>query len=139
MGEIFLAGRILLGGYYLFSAIHHFTDTAALARYAGAAGVPLPTLAVLVAGILLAIAGLSFILGIYPDVGIAALVLFLVPVTVMMHAFWADRDPTMRQMDIVNFTKNIGLLGSALMFAAIPRPWPYSLERRSHLPVKVPV
>src|SRR5205823_12511114 len=75
MGEIFLAGRVLLGGYYLFSAIHHFTDTATLARYAGSAGVPLPTLAVIVAGLLLAIAGVSLILGIYPDVGIAALAL----------------------------------------------------------------
>jgi uncharacterized membrane protein YphA (DoxX/SURF4 family) len=139
MEEIFLAGRILLGGYYLFNAFHHFTNTATLARYAGAVGVPLPTLAVVVAGVLLLIAGLSFILGIFPDVGIAALVLFLVPVTVMMHAFWADRDPMMRQVDIVNFTKNIALLGSGLMFAAIPRPWPYSLERRTHLPVKVPV
>ncbi|HEY4186762.1 MAG TPA: DoxX family protein [Polyangia bacterium] len=139
MEEIFLAGRILLGGYYLFGAIHHFTDTATLARYAAAAGVPLPTVAVVGAGILLAIAGVSFILGIYPDVGVAALVLFLVPVTVMMHAFWADRDPMSRQMDIVNFTKNIALLGSALMFAAIPRPWAYSLERRSHLPIRVPV
>ena len=64
MGEIFLAGRILLGGYYLFSAIHHFSDTATLARYAASAGVPLPTLAVIVAGLLLAIAGVSLIYGI---------------------------------------------------------------------------
>jgi uncharacterized membrane protein YphA (DoxX/SURF4 family) len=139
MEEIFLAGRILAGGYYLFSASHHFTDTATLARHAGAAGVPLPTLAVIVAGVLLVIAGLSFLLGLYPDIGIAALVLFIVPVTVMMHAFWADHDPMMRQMNIINFTKNVALLGSGLMFAVIPRPWPYSVERRSHLPVKAPV
>jgi putative oxidoreductase len=139
MEEIFLAGRILVGGYYLFSALHHFTAMGTLARYAGAAGVPMPQVAVVVAGLLLLCAGLSFILGIYPDLGIAALVLFLVPVTVMMHAFWSDTDPMIRQMNVVNFTKNIALLGSGLMFAVVPRPWPYSLERRTHLPVKVPV
>lgn len=139
MGEIFLAGRVLVGGFYLFSAFHHFSDTASLARYAGSVGVPLPGLAVMVAGILLVIAGVTLILGVYPDIGIAALVLFFVPVTVMMHAFWADRDPVMRQMDLVNFGKNVALLGSSLMFAAVPRPWEYSLERRAHLPVKVPV
>ncbi|HVV52858.1 MAG TPA: DoxX family membrane protein [Polyangia bacterium] len=139
MGEIFLAGRVLVGGYYLWSAAHHFTDTGALARYAGSAGVPLPGLAVVVAGVLLAVAGLTLILGVYPDVGVAALVLFFVPVTVMMHAFWADRDPMMRQMDLINFGKNVGLLGSSLMFLAVPRPWEYSLERRAHLPVKAPV
>jgi len=139
MGEVFLAGRILVGGFYLFGAVHHFTDLGTLAAQAGALGVPLPELAVAVAGVLLAVAGLTLIFGLYPDVGIAALVLFFVPVTVMMHAFWAERDPTLRQIDLINFGKNVSLLGSALMFAAVPRPWAYSLERRVHLPVKLPV
>ncbi len=139
MEEIFLAGRVLVGGFYLFGAGRHFTHLGELARYAGAVGVPMPQIAVLVAGLLLAVAGLTLILGIYPDVGIAALVLFFVPVTVMMHAFWSDHDPVTRQMDLVNFGKNVALLGSGMMFAAVPRPWPYSLERRSHLPVKAPV
>jgi hypothetical protein len=29
--------------------------------------------------------------------------------------------------DMVNFTKNVALLGSSLMFLAIPQPWPFSL------------
>ncbi|HTB60629.1 MAG TPA: DoxX family protein [Polyangia bacterium] len=139
MEEIFLAGRILVGGFYLLSAFHHFSELGSLAQYAGLLGVPFPAVAVAVAGILLAIGGLTMILGVYPDIGIAALVLFFVPVTVIMHPFWADRDPTMRQLDVVNFGKNVALLGSSLMFAVIPRPWAYSLERRAHLPVKVPV
>ena len=139
MEELFLAGRLLAGGFYLMSAFHHFTDLDSLARSAASMGVPLPVVAVAVAGVLLAIAGVTLILGVYPDIGIAALVLFFVPVTVVMHAFWADRDPAMRQMDLVNFGKNAALLGSALMFAVVPRPWAYSLERRAHLPVKVPV
>jgi hypothetical protein len=44
----------------------------------------------------------------------------------------------MRQIDLVNFTKNIALLGSSIMFLAIPRPWPYSVERRQRLPVRAP-
>jgi uncharacterized membrane protein YphA (DoxX/SURF4 family) len=139
MEELFLAGRLLVGGFYLLSAFHHFTDLESLARATGSLGVPLPAAAVVVAGILLAIAGVTLILGIYPDIGIAALVLFFVPVTVVMHAFWADRDPAMRQLDLANFGKNVALLGSSLMLAVVPRPWPYSLERRAHLPVKVPV
>ena len=62
-------------------------------------------------------------------VGIAALVLFLVPVTVVMHPFWRESGAT-RMMDMVNFTKNVGLLGSILMLTAIPRPWPLSVEGR---------
>ena len=139
MAQAFLVGRILVGGYYLMGAFHHFTSTATMARYAGMHGVPTPELAVLVAGLLLLVGGLSLLLGAFPRIGVGAIVLFLVPVTLTMHAFWADIDPMMRQADIVNFTKNIGLLGSTLMFLAVPRPWPYSVERRLHLPVRAPV
>jgi uncharacterized membrane protein YphA (DoxX/SURF4 family) len=136
MAQAFLIGRILVGCYYLFSAAHHFTATDTLARFAAMHAVPMPHLAVLVAGVLLGVAGLSVLLGLYPEVGVAALVLFFVPVTFVMHAFWADADPMTRQIDVINFSKNIALLGSSLMFLAVRRPWPYSVERRLHLPIR---
>ena len=80
-------------------------------------------------GLLLAIAGVTLILGVFPRLGVAALVLFLVPVSFFMHAFWSDTNPAARMADMVNFTKNMALLGSSLMFLAIPEPWPYSLGR----------
>ena len=36
MEELFLAGRLLTGGFYLFSAFHHFSDLDSLARSAAA-------------------------------------------------------------------------------------------------------
>src|SRR5512138_1642013 len=139
MAQAFLVGRILVGCYYLQSAYHHFTGLGQLSRAAAAHGVPAPEAAVIGAGLLLLVAGLSFLLGVFPRVGVAAIVLFLVPVTLIMHAFWADHDPMRRQADVINFSKNIGLLGSSLMFLAVPRPWPYSLERRLRLPVRAQV
>jgi uncharacterized membrane protein YphA (DoxX/SURF4 family) len=139
MAQAFLVGRILVGCYYLQSAFHHFTAVGPMSRAAAAHGVPAPELAVIVAGVLLLVAGLSFLLGVFPQVGVGAIVLFLVPVTLIMHAFWADRDPAQRQTDIINFTKNFALLGSSLMFLAVPRPWPYSVERRWRVPVRAPV
>jgi putative oxidoreductase len=135
----FFAGRILFGGYLLLSAFHHFSGLGPMARHAAAHGVPMPEAAVAVAGIFLAVAGLSFLLGLYPTIGVAALVIFLVPVTLTMHAFWADRDSMMRQMDLINFSKNVGLLGAGLMFLAIPRPWAYSVEQHMHLPIRARV
>jgi putative oxidoreductase len=120
MAQAFLVGRILVGGYFLAEAFRHFTSTATMARYAGTHGVPAPELAVIFAGLLLLVGGVSVLLGVFPRIGVAAIVLFLVPVTLIMPA-------------------NIGLLGSTLMFLAVPRPWPYSVERRLHLPVRAPV
>ena len=139
MDQAFLLGRIMVGGYYIQSAFHQFADVGHLSRAAAAHGVPAPEVAVIGAGVLLLVAGLSFLLGVFPRLGVAAIVLFLVPVTVIMHPFWADRNLAQQQADLINFTKNIGLLGSSLMFLAVPRPWPYSLERRLRLPVRAPV
>jgi uncharacterized membrane protein YphA (DoxX/SURF4 family) len=89
--------------------------------------VPAPKLAVAGSGVLLMIGGLSLGLGYYPIVGIAAISLFLIGVTPVIHDFWTVPDPQHRMTQMINFTKNLGLLGSTLMFLAIPQPWPYSL------------
>jgi uncharacterized membrane protein YphA (DoxX/SURF4 family) len=128
MQRLFLAGRIIVGGFFLFGAFNHFTNLGTMAAHAAARHVPVPGVAVALAGCLLFIAGLSFLLGALPRLGVAASVLFLVPVTLMMHAFWADTNPGARMIDMVNFTKNLALLGSSLMFLAVPEPWPYSVR-----------
>lgn len=125
----FFIGRILVGGYYLYSGVKHFLNLDALSGYAKMNGVPLANVAVAGTGLLLLIGGFSFLLGYQPRIGIAAIVLFLVGVTPMMHAFWAQEGAA-RASNLVNFTKNAALLGSALMALLIPRPWPFSLGKK---------
>ena len=132
MKEIFIAGRVLLGSYFLFSGVNHFTATSMLARYAHSHGVPAPEAAVIVAGVLLLIAGLSLLLGLAPKIGIAAAALFLVPVTLIMHAYWKEEGAA-RAAQMINFTKNFGLLGAVLALAAVPEPWPLSVDGRGLL------
>ncbi len=127
MTVAFLIGRILLGAYYLFNASNHFFQLNNMAAYAQSKGVPAPKLATLVAGVLLLIGGLSILTGFQPLIGVAALVLFFLPVTFIMHAFWKVQDQMARMGEMVNFVKNIALMASALMFLAIPTPWPFSL------------
>jgi putative oxidoreductase len=128
MDIVFLIGRILVGGYYLFNASNHlFMGTAGLAGYAASKNVPMPKLAVYGSGTLLLIGGLSFLLGYQPLIGAIALVLFFVPVSFKMHNFWAVEDPMAKVGEMVNFTKNMALMGSSLMFLAIPQPWTFGL------------
>jgi len=136
MAQAFLVGRIVVGLFWLYNAFQHFTLVGPLSRAAAAHGVPAPELFVVCGGVLLLVGGLSFVLGLFPRIGMAAVVMFLLPVTLIMHAFWADHSAAARSMNLINFGKNLALLGSTLMFAAIPRPWPYSLERRLRLPVR---
>jgi uncharacterized membrane protein YphA (DoxX/SURF4 family) len=130
MQSAFLTGRVIVGLYFLYSALNHFTSLQMMSGYAGSKGVPLPTVAVVVSGLLLAVAGICFLLGWHPRVGVAAAVLFLVPVTLMMHAFWTHTDAMARTNDMAHFMKNLALLGSTLVFLGIPEPWPLSVRDR---------
>ena len=121
-------GRALFGGFFLFNGIHHLMTTSLLAAYAGNKGVPSPELAVLGTGLMLIAGGASVILGVWPRVGAALIMLFLLGVTPVMHDFWNATDPQARMADFGNFTKNIGLFGGACFAFALPAPWPASLH-----------
>ncbi len=123
----FFVGRLIVGAFYLYNAVNHFVKLGQLSEYAKYKGVPLPEIAVVGSGLLLLIGGISIILGIFPEFGVTAIVLFLLPITFMMHNFWAVVEEQ-QMAETINFTKNLALLGSALMFLAIKKPWPLSLK-----------
>jgi len=123
---LFLIGRILVGGYYIMNGFNHFTKSKMLVGYAKSKNVPLPMLAVIVSGLLIFFGGLSLLLGIYPVVGITMIVVFLFFVTLFMHRFW-HAPKEQKQIEMVNFMKNLALLGSTLMFLMISMPWSFSL------------
>jgi len=98
-----------------------------MSDYAKMKGVPVPSVAVALTGLMMILGGLSMLLGIYPLVGVVLLVVFLIPVSFMMHNFWKVQDPQMRMGEMINFMKNMALLGAVLMLSAIPIPWPFSV------------
>ena len=52
---------------------------------------------------------------------------FLAGVSPIMHDFWQAEDPNQRTNDMVNFAKNMALLGGAAALAAVKEPWPASV------------
>ena len=120
----FLLGRVIFGGYFLYNGIHHFIEGDSMAQYAGAKNVPMPDVAVAATGALLTIGGASILLGIKPKVGAAAVIGFLAGVSPVMHDFWRIEDPERRQTEMINFTKNMALLGASLVMMGIEEPWP---------------
>ena len=90
---------------------------------------PNANLLVPVSGLIAIVGGLSILLGFHGKVGAWLLVLFLVPVTFMMHNFWAVKDPMMQQFQMAMFLKNISMLGAALFFTQVGTG-PLSLDSR---------
>jgi uncharacterized membrane protein YphA (DoxX/SURF4 family) len=127
MNTLLLLGRIILGGFFIYSGVNHFIGFETMTQYAKMKGVPFPAIAQGMTGLMLLLGGLSIMFGIYPFVGIILLVAFLLPVSLMMHNFWKLEEPQQRMADKINFMKNMALLGAILMLFAIPSPWPLSL------------
>ncbi len=129
MDITFLIGRVLYGGFFVVMGMNHFTKFGALAAYAASKRVPFPRIAVLVSGLMIVLGGLAILLGAtaYLNVAVLLIVLFLFFVSIMMHNFWALSDPQMRTIEMVNFLKNMALLGAGFMILALPTPWPYSI------------
>jgi uncharacterized membrane protein YphA (DoxX/SURF4 family) len=116
MDVVLLIARVLFVALFLGSALNHLTNTDAMAGYAASRGVPMARPATLVTGLLLLLGGLSVLLGIWGDLGALLLLVFLLPTAFMMHGFWRETDPTAKQMEMIQFNKDVALAGAALAF-----------------------
>src|SRR5437763_8757287 len=97
--------------------------------YAAQAGVPAPGLLVPLSGVIATLGGLSITLGYKARIGACLIVLFLVPVSLKMHNFWAVTDPMMRGLQMALFMKNVSMLGAALLITHFGAG-PLSLDAR---------
>ena len=80
-------------------------------------GVPLAPILVPLAGLIGLAGGLSVILGYRAKIGAWLLIVFLVPVTLILHNFWAVRDPMMAQFQLGFFLANVSRIGACLLIA----------------------
>jgi putative oxidoreductase len=129
MRAMFWLGRAIYGGFFVQSGLHHFQDKQMLSQYATAKGVRAPDVAVVASGALALAGGLSVLAGARPRLGLAAIVGFLIPVSLSIHRFWDVDDPQQKMTESVNFMKNMALAGAALMLMQVPEPWPASIDQ----------
>jgi len=110
-----LAGRQLFSVIFIIASVGHFNPRTIEA--AAAHGVPLPDLVVPLAGVIALLGGVSVLFGFQTRLGAWLLVIFLVPVTVVMHDFWSVSDPMALQIEKAMFMKNVTMLGGALVIS----------------------
>jgi uncharacterized membrane protein YphA (DoxX/SURF4 family) len=115
MDGVLLLGR-LFAALFVMSAMGHLTQTKSMAAYAASRGVPMAIPLTVLTGVQILLGGSSVLLGVWGDLGSLALVVFLVATAVLMHAFWRETEPMSRQMEMVQFNKDLALAGAALGF-----------------------
>ena len=126
-GAIVVVGRFFFALIFLIAAPNHFS--AKTIAFSAAQGVPLASIVVPLSGVLAIAGGLSILLGYRAKIGAWLIVLFLIPVTLMMHKFWAVQDPMMAQIQMILFLKNVAMLGAALLISQFGAG-PFSLDAR---------
>lgn len=128
MNYIPLAARICLSLIFLRSGIGKILDFGGTQQQIAGQGMPLALAAVLTVGaIVFELAGaLSVLLGYKARWGAILLIIFLVPTTLIFHAFWSDPKQT------TQFLKNLALIGGLLMVYYVGSG-PVSLDARTGL------
>jgi putative oxidoreductase len=130
MRYIAFVGRQLFSLLFIIASANHFDPEtiAAAARH----GVPAAIVLVPLSGVMALMGGLSVLVGLHARVGAALLVVFLIPVTFLMHNFWSFVDPTLIDLEKAMFMKNLTMLGGALLityFGAGPLSFDALIER----------
>ena len=129
MRALFVLGRVIFGGFFAYNGVNHFLNRKSMSQYARAKGVPAAEAAIPATGAMLLAGGVSIMAGVKPRQGLAALIGFLIPVTLQIHRFWDEQDPNQRLNELTHFSKNLALVGAALMLMQIDEPWPASVPR----------
>jgi len=129
-GILAVVGRVMLCTIFFMSAvgnkIPHFD---AVADLMGQKGIPASKV-MLVGAIVFLIAGsLSVVLGFKAPVGATLLLIFLVLATYYFHNFWDVTDPAAKQEQLIQFMKNLGLMGAMVLIIA-NGTGPMSLDER---------
>lgn len=109
-----LAGRILISIIFIMSGIGKITGFAGTAGWMTSKGLPMADV-LLGASIVIELgAAAMIVLGFKARWGAAALLLWMIPVTLVFHSYWTY-PAAEQQMQSIMFFKNLGLMGGMLL------------------------
>ena len=123
-----VAGRILLAYIFVMSGIGKIGGFAGTAGYMASKGMPFAEVLLVGAIVVELVGGIMLIVGWQARWAAAAIFLFLIPTTLIFHAFWAV-EAAQVQMQTIQFNKNLAIMGGMLYVVAFGAG-PLSLDNR---------
>ena len=127
-----LVGRILIAAIFLMSGLSKIADPQGTQQYMQAMGMTWATTLFYVGAIVIEVGGgLSLLLGYWTRAGAIALILFMIPTTLIFHTNFAD------QNQMIHFLKNLAMFGG-LFYVTAYGAGPVSLDARLGGPMEWP-
>jgi len=118
-----LAGRIMVSIIFLMSGINKIGGFAKTAGYMSSKGLPMANVLLAITIVIEIVAAAMIIAGYKARWGALALFLWMIPVTVIFHNFWAV------PAELNMFMKNLAMMG-ALLYIMAYGSGPLSVDRK---------
>ena len=107
-----LIGRVLIGLIFVMSGVGKIADPQGTQQYMAAMGITTATTFLYAGAVFVELAGgLSLLLGVWARWGATALIVFMIPTTLMFHTNFGD------QNQVIHFLKNLAIIGGLLYLA----------------------
>jgi putative oxidoreductase len=123
-----LAGRVLMAYIFVLSGIGKIGNFAGTAGYMASKGMPFAEVLLVGAIAVELVGGIMLVVGWQARWAAAAIFLFMIPTTLIFHAYWAV-DPEQVRAQTIQFNKNLAIMGGMLYLMAFGAG-PLSLDRR---------
>ena len=114
---LWILGRLLLGFYFAWAGIHHFTELDRLTQAMAARGVPAARAVLVTGSVFQTVCGIALILGLWAEWAALGLVLFTLVASLMFLDFW-NKEGDARAGAIGTWKTNLALIGGLLIAAA---------------------
>lgn len=115
MITFFLIARVLYAAVFIIAPLQVLASYGSIAAAPPLRRVPAPRIMVPAMSIVSILGAALVILGLWPDLGVILIMVFLIPVTFTMHAFWTVADPVQARAKRDAFLLNLCALGGGLL------------------------
>jgi uncharacterized membrane protein YphA (DoxX/SURF4 family) len=119
MNVIEIIGKVLFSLLFVGSGVNHFKNTSAMAGYAMAKGLKFAELNVYLSGVLLIIAPVALIFGVFEVAALISLTVFLLLTAFIFHPYWKETDPMLKISEQIAFNKEISIVGAILIIISL--------------------
>jgi putative oxidoreductase len=124
-----LVGRVFLAYIFVLAGFHKIGGFSATAAYMASKGLPMSEVLLVATIVIELIGGLMIALGWKARWAALAIFVFLIPTTLIFHAFWTV-DPEQVRSQMIQFNKNLAIMGG-MLYVAVFGSGRYSLDRGS--------
>ncbi len=124
-----LIGRVLLAYIFVVAGFGKIGSFSATATYMASKGLPMSEVLLVATIVIELVGGLMIALGWKARWAALAIFVFLIPTTLIFHAFWAV-DPEQVRGQTIQFNKNLAIMGR-MLYVAIVGSGRFGLDRGS--------